>query len=95
MLKFSEKNTGKLICNILGLSRVGMDSDQLVCVLLSFFGEEKPVFWLGSKIFPSRTLLLARLQTQTLFPSSIICDNDDLSSLSSRAIELACLCKIA
>ena len=41
-----------------------MDCDQLVYVLLSDFWEKAPVVFLGSKIFLSRTQLLAKLQGQ-------------------------------
>ena len=64
-----------LFFHIIGLSRVEMDSaneamtiDQLVqvYVLLSVFGEKTPVLHLGSKIFLSRSQLLAKLQGQKL-----------------------------
>ena len=49
-------------CHINGLSSVWMNSDQLVYVLLSVLGHKILVFNLGSKIFISRTWLLAKLQ---------------------------------
>ena len=45
---------------------VEMDSDQLVCVLLSVLGEKIPVFYLGSKIFCSRTQSWAKLQESSV-----------------------------
>ena len=62
MLKFSRKHS--LICQIIGLSRVGMDSDEWVHVLLSGFGEKKTVLYFCSKIFLTRTQLKAKLQGQ-------------------------------
>ena len=44
-----------LLGNMMFKYLVEMDSDQLVCVLLSVLGEKIPVFYLGSKIFCSRT----------------------------------------
>ena len=70
------------------LSRVGMDSDQLVYVLLSDFGEKIPVFFSGSKIFLSRSQLLAKLQEQRLSDFLLL---SSIQLNSSSAIELTCL----
>ena len=87
MLQLSKKDS--LNCHVFGLSCVGMDSDQRNYVLLSSFGAKIPVFYLGSNIFLSRTLLLAKQKGL----GYLISFSYHLPSLSSQAIELACLYK--
>ena len=62
-LKLINLFLNKLVCHVIELSSVGMDSDhcdQLFYVLLSVFGSTKiPHFYLGSKIFLSKSELLS------------------------------------
>ena len=87
----SPKNKHKLIqvCQMIELYPVGMDSDQLVYVFLSFFGRGY------SKTFPScsRTHLLAKLHTLHCYRSGgyLIPFFYHISSFFSQAIKLAYL----
>ena len=75
----------RLICFIVGLSDVRMGSDQLVYVLLSVFGEKSPIFYLGRKIFPSRTQLQAKLQELRLsYFLFLLCPAYQFKTLFSR-----------
>ena len=66
LIKFSKKQKKSTLaakfCHINGLYLGGMDPEQLVCVLLSVFGEKFPrkclfSIYLGSKIFRSSNQL--------------------------------------
>ena len=52
------------ICHIVGISSVRMDSDQQVYASPSILGEKIPTLCLGSKIFLSRSQVLAKFQGQ-------------------------------
>ena len=78
------------VCHMIELYPVGMDSDQLVYVFLSFFGRGY-----SSKTFPScsRTHLLAKLHTLHCYRSGgyLIPFFYHISSFFSQAIKLAYL----
>ena len=79
----------KVSCHIIGLYSVGMDSDQLVCVLLLVLGRKIPAFYFSSKIFYSRTRLWVKWQEWRLSDFLLLWT----IQLTSWAFQLVCLYK--